>query len=653
MSALSEDSEIRAKVNQMSRRPVVHFPDGNLWELPGGNPSGGFMTKLMNTILTLIVLEYASIRFAETFGCEPESEVGAEGDDYIYSTDEVRFSPEWIRACGQELGLDYDANPLVEEEMTTTRLSKSSFCQRRYRLVRIGRNLVAITESDPTRMWGALLANRSSDPVVSKGIAHSLLVEHYWNESSRKLLRRYMRWLDTKFGTRSKELTDRQIEKLHVSALELHARDPISLLALENGSSKGGGWNQWTLNATAGFNSPFRAVENKRNMAKTKKRAAARAQRPAGRGNAQSATERKLQGQQIPAAYGPLTNTPLPKMKSIPGGICVSHIEPLAHVSGNGNLAVRAVIPGHLAWLWQQAQDFERIKFNKWVAKYVPEGTIDNGAYVTIAPIYDAGAMDMYQLQSGVEPNFADGLLKRRFGAKTFAGWAENSVAWLAKHATRQLFRMTGGLSAPTTNYSGMLAKQADESVVPGYIAWVGTLPSGASTVIGEIFIEYEVELTNPAPAGLRGLSVASASTAGESLLLATPSGVTGDLMSYTLAGNRIHFNRAGYYTVIIMQEGTTIVMDNDGHTIYDEAGNDVTTKRLLPDYDLTTSLYSGHSTTTQPMYSASGGTSQIQVLSLNLNSGDYLLIDDNTSGTLAKTYIQVLPCAINQLDHS
>jgi hypothetical protein len=316
-------------------------------------------------------------------------------------------------------------------------------------------------------------------------------------------------------------------------------------------------------------------------------------------------------------------------------------------------MAVRAVIPGHLAWLWQQAQDFERIKFNKWVAKYVPEGTIDNGAYVTIAPIYDAGAVDMYQLMSAVEPNSADGLLKRRFGAKTFAGWAENQVAWLAKHATRQLFRMTGGLSAPTSDYAGMLSKQADESVVPGYIAWVGTLPSGASTVIGEIFIEYEVELTNPAPAGLRGLSVASTSTAGEALLLATPSGVAGDLMSYTLAGNRIHFNRAGYYTVIIFQEGSTLVMDYDGHLIYDEAGNDVTTKRLLPDYDLTTGLYVGHTTTTQPFVSAGSAASQIQVLSLNLNSGDYLIIDDNTSGTLAKTYIQVLPAAATQLDHS
>jgi hypothetical protein len=649
MSALSEDTEVRAKVNQMSRRPVVHFPDGNLWELPGGNPSGGFMTKLMNTILTLIVLEYASFRFAETFGCEPECEIGAEGDDYIYSTDEVRFSPEWIRACGQELGLDYDANPLVEEEMTTTRLSKSSFCQRRYRLVRIGRKLVAITESDPTRMWGALLANRSSDPVVSKGIAHSLLVEHYWNESSRKLLRRYMRWLDERYGTKSKELTDRQIEKLHVSALELHARDPISLLALEKLSSKGSSANQWTLNDSAGFNSSSRVVENKRNMVKSKKAKAKRARRNAGGGGGQSIMRAVGVGpsggnaQVAPSAYNREVMYRDAKFENIPGGIRITHSERImanSYVYANGITREFDVHPRTLKFLGGIAEHYMNFRIRKFDARYAPKAATDIGQEVKIAPWYTSESSLKSQTTLTAGLPLVD--LSVLPGSKQFAAWAENKVSWLAARAVRSTFKLFN-IRGVRTNDASYVDNTDAEAKLPGKILVEGSSDGGTNAALGSIWIDYSVDLLDPVAPFFGGASFWSASTDGAALSLHTAK-CSGDMDAFVAQGNTVTFLRPGTYTVCIVHFGSSPLPDADGHTITDGYGTAVTSLRWVPRYDVSDAAYVSTTNSSLAGYNAGASTASVQVFYVQMEVGDTLYIDDVTSGTISGTNVSITP---------
>jgi hypothetical protein len=457
-----------------------------------------------------------------------------------------------------------------------------------------------------------------------------------------------MRWLDTEFGTRSKELTDRQIEKLHVSALELHARDPISLLALENGSSKGGGWNQWTLNATAGFNSPSRAVENKRKMVKSKK-AKAKARKGGANRRKNLSMARPVdspdfgspmgQASMGPAAYSAAVYNGQPRFRAIPNGIQITHAERLHEGIKDGVPAVALRVgPGSLKFLSGISHHFQAFRIRKWEVAWVPRSGTDKAGRVTMAPWYSSESM----LDDSVSPVCGNPIVDMSTlpGAREFAKWAPNKVGWLAERATRQVFKLIGFKSIADLDGTGNYDQ--DESRVPGYMVVEASASEGESVAVGNLWVHYTIDLLDQYGGSGKGLAIQSVSTDDAALALQSAR-ISGDITDFVLRGNGITFLSPGYYTVTLTQNGTSPVEDNDGHLITDAYGDDVTTTRMMSVYDTSDAAIATTANGSQKSqeYTLSS-TRVVHVMRFSTEYGDTLTIDALTSGSVTSTYINI-----------
>jgi len=196
--------ELRAVVTFLMIWPRVMLPDGHLWELPGGNPSGSFNTLVDNSILTLLVLVYAFIRCLGRLPNPREIEAIVTGDDYLYSTVLEAFTPEVVRKYGSELGLTYDTGSLKS-------LSDSTFCQKRFE--KSGDTWVGVP--DAQRFWATMELNRCESAYDSAVLSQSVMIEHFYNQSLRRLLRRFQEFLEDEYLVVLEYLTDQQIDLLH------------------------------------------------------------------------------------------------------------------------------------------------------------------------------------------------------------------------------------------------------------------------------------------------------------------------------------------------------------------------------------------------------------------------------------------------------
>lgn len=195
-----------ASVVRVLLNPRVHTPHGHLFQLRGTNPSGGYNTKVDNSILTLFVIYYCFFRKYPD-GDPAEISTMVEGDDYLYGTS-TEFSPDNVKEYAVELGLEYDGGDLAE-------IDKVSFCQHRF--IRTGLGYVSVPDS--RRALATMAINRCDSLFELCLMSQSVLIEHFYNPEIRALLRRFQMWAATQGVDMIEYMTDDAIERLHTRDL--------------------------------------------------------------------------------------------------------------------------------------------------------------------------------------------------------------------------------------------------------------------------------------------------------------------------------------------------------------------------------------------------------------------------------------------------
>lgn len=184
--------------------PRLVLPNGQIWQVNGGNPSGSFNTLVDNSILTLLMLAYCVYRYKGYVDWELIEEI-VTGDDYLYSTSDSEFTPRLVSEYAAELGLDFDAEDLTD-------FSKADFCQRRF--VRDGRQWVVVP-TDAAKFLGTMLYNRCQDVFDLAVLSQSVLIEQFYILESRRVLRKFQEFLRDEYLVDLEYLTDRQIDRLY------------------------------------------------------------------------------------------------------------------------------------------------------------------------------------------------------------------------------------------------------------------------------------------------------------------------------------------------------------------------------------------------------------------------------------------------------
>lgn len=202
---LTEDTALKATVNLLHVYPRFHLPDGSVWRVTG-NPSGTFDTLVMNSILTLLVICYAEARMFGTVDWERVRRL-VTGDDYLYRTSEPTFTPAWLADCAEELGLEFDRNPLRS-------FSESTFCQHRF--VSDGGVYVAVPV-DSQRLFATMALNRCGNAYETALMSQSVLIEYFYDGESRRLLRGFQDYLKERYLIDIEYMTDFDIDQLHKS----------------------------------------------------------------------------------------------------------------------------------------------------------------------------------------------------------------------------------------------------------------------------------------------------------------------------------------------------------------------------------------------------------------------------------------------------
>lgn len=202
--SLVPQSELRGTVRQCLCYPRFVLPNGQVWQVNGGNPSGSFNTLVDNSILTLIVLAYCLYRYYGFIPVELLEDI-VTGDDYLYSTSDSEFTPTVVARHASELGLDFDAGELKS-------LADASFCQRRF--VLDGGRWVAVP-IDASKFLDTMLYNRCLDAFDLAVLSQSILIENYYIRENRTILREFQDFLRSEYLVDLEYLTDRQIDQLH------------------------------------------------------------------------------------------------------------------------------------------------------------------------------------------------------------------------------------------------------------------------------------------------------------------------------------------------------------------------------------------------------------------------------------------------------
>jgi hypothetical protein len=334
-----------------------------------------------------------------------------------------------------------------------------------------------------------------------------------------------------------------------------------------------------------------------------------------------------------PAAYSKLLNRGQPRLTSIPNGLRVVHAERLVAdlKAGDSHYSYR-VSPKSFDWIGGLSDHFQQFRVKKFDFYFVPKVGTSINATVTMAPYYEAANPYPQRSSNSVLVEIAS-----LPGVTSFAAWSEGKAAWLARNAVRSTFRLLG-ITGPKSAGGNV---GDDESKQPGY-ALVHVSADGSSTKVGDLWVEYEFELLGPVKSLGFGLALYSASTDDTDLALQS-AWAAGNVDDFTLSGNTITFYRPGPYTVAIVQTATSPVQDTDGHLVYDQNDDDVTSDRMVPTYDVSAAGYIATPNTSSLIYETASSTVAMQAFGLRVQYGDYLVIDALTSGSsLTSTKISV-----------
>jgi hypothetical protein len=328
-----------------------------------------------------------------------------------------------------------------------------------------------------------------------------------------------------------------------------------------------------------------------------------------------------------------------PQFLPYAGGVRIRHSEKHCNVAAKNEMYALRVHPKSIKFLAGISEHFTNFRINKWEVRYAPRASTSVGVSVYMAPCYSS---DIPVVKGG-SSNLLLGRplidLSGLPGSRQFAAWAEGKVGWMATRATRSVFKLLNIVGAASPG--GGANSLQEEAKTPGYVLCVVDA-DGSDTGTGSLWVDYDVTLIDPMAPGLGGVSYYKAETDGSALALQTAR-VSGASDSYLPYGNSIQFLVPGVYTVVISIDGTsTPLQDYDGHLIYDINDIDVTSARLLPVFDISSSAYDA--ALNPASYGVAAGTTTRSSLTfyVEMQYGDSIQIDNVTSGTLATTVVNI-----------
>jgi hypothetical protein len=323
-----------------------------------------------------------------------------------------------------------------------------------------------------------------------------------------------------------------------------------------------------------------------------------------------------------------------PKFLALPNGVRVSHCERIRGAEkSDGVVHSVRVHPDSTKFAKGLGKHFQQFRIRHFHIRWVPKTGTDSKGTVSVAPYYDS------EDPTGGKSTNAIFDISTLPGSKEFAIWATGKASWLATQASRAVFRNVGlnvfraaGLNNQATQY--------DESKIPGYLLYKVDPGADEAAISGSWWVEYEFDFHDPIATDHKDqVTFYSTSTDGGALALESAAKSGNDEMVY-VEQNVITFHYSGNYTLIIVQNGTSLATDNDGHLIYDKHGDDVTSLRVAPVFDASAQTLAAATNSGSQLLCATEGTRAVSMFFLNIEAGDRFVVDDLSSGTLAGTRI-------------
>lgn len=232
-----------------------------------------------------------------------------------------------------------------------------------------------------------------------------------------------------------------------------------------------------------------------------------------------------------PVAYSSTRRVPKPRFRSTSGGVIIHHREYLADISGNTTFGVDSwtVQPGiasSFPWLSSIANNFEKYTFRRLSFSYINVSATDERGRITMA--YDKDPLD------------ADPTAK--YELFQYSGAVEGSVWTRLEHNVP--ISGTFFTRAGTVEGSDLKTYDAGKFIV-------GVSSTADTAIVGELFVDYEVELTVPQPAKCPSMYISSDTGVTNLAVFGTSRTITGNLAA-TVEADKIIFNTVGTFAVTL-----------------------------------------------------------------------------------------------------
>lgn len=239
-----------------------------------------------------------------------------------------------------------------------------------------------------------------------------------------------------------------------------------------------------------------------------------------------------------PVAINYVKRVPKPRFQSMAGGVRIVHREYFADVVGNTTFGTSAYnvqpgLPTAFPWLSQIANNFEKYKFKRLTFHYVNISATSERGRVTLA--LDKDALD--------DAPATKAELFQYEGAAEGSVWDKLSLN--CPHALeRVLFTRNG-----TISNSDLKTYDIGKLIV-------AVSNTADTSTVGELFVEYEVELSIPQPKSCPAAYVVAGGTISKTAPYGSAATVTGSVPA-TVLDSTITFNAPGVYLVWLRVSGT------------------------------------------------------------------------------------------------
>jgi hypothetical protein len=335
-----------------------------------------------------------------------------------------------------------------------------------------------------------------------------------------------------------------------------------------------------------------------------------------------------------PAAQSGLYRQPDQKLAGSGTHVTITNSEVLTYLQGGGaSTSLSFVVPvfaGMVPWLAAISAHFQVIRFKKINMRYVPRiGTQASGT-VYIAPLYLGG-------NSGTKAHDALGAnawIKSLSGAvaQSVSGVADElkaAAVFILKNAARTMFKtaIVAFAGTPCT-----AVDPANDVLSPGSFAVL--YETTETAFLGEIIVDYTVELSDPSGAVQNSLEVCKVSTTPATLELEksyAAGGVSGNIGAYQLLGNEVRFTTAGVYNLTVQYVGSSPVLGN--LVIYDRNRVVATDKRSGGRWDISSQAVVNLTVPYMQITADAGSSTAFG--RIWMEAGDQLVFPTLTSGTM------------------